>query len=425
MLRKKIFEIVPKPSNKDVISYDEDLIDLLDIDVIFEYKNDFSIYEVKKNNYEIINAEIEQCRKNIDNIFLFNKKWTKQDYVLELQKEKKNYSKLYSDIKKIENNISILEKKYKAFNEKIIIQTNKDSKEKEEKKQMLDKEIKDLKSEISIKNNTLKEIEKNQKNYIQKITELKDEIELISSMKKELNENEYKCKYCGSTIKSDYLKQRISKLLDKNLLNSEQKLQIIEKEKKQKESEILNLKTKLKQLRQNLKNDISFKKEDYNFYSKKSVAVLKLECERNKILKELEKLRKILIKNPKANSKNFLDMKNRISQYELSIDNMEELGQQKYFLQKKIVEKSNFKNELIPLNKKISKYKKFLEIYFKIYQQKINDFLGSEFKIKLYRFEDLKLIEICDIYYNDIIIQDLGIKDMQKVEKILNEKLSL
>ena len=55
MLREKIFEIIPKPSNKDVISYNEDLIDLLDIDVIFEYKNDFSIYEVKKNNYEIIN----------------------------------------------------------------------------------------------------------------------------------------------------------------------------------------------------------------------------------------------------------------------------------------------------------------------------------------------------------------------------------
>ena len=71
---------------------------------------------------------------------------------------------------------------------------------------------------------------------------------------------------------------------------------------------------------------------------------------------------------------------------------------------------------------KMEQYKKFLTIFFKIYEQKANEFCGKDFKFKIFEFEDYKLIEKFEIYYKTIKYENLSIESKNKVDKILNEK---
>ena len=128
MDRYDIIKIIPKPSNQDVIVYDFSLKNLLDINVIEKYNNDLAAYKIKKDNYILLDTEIKQYEDSLNKIYLYMKNWSEMDYIERLKEEKKYYSKIYSTIKKIENNIDILEKKYKSINEQIEIQKNKDTK---------------------------------------------------------------------------------------------------------------------------------------------------------------------------------------------------------------------------------------------------------------------------------------------------------
>ena len=112
MERKDIIKIILEPKNEDVIVYDLTLKSLLDINVIEEYKKILADYKIKRENYILMEQELEQHKTYINNIYLYNKKWSEKDYIEMLQKDKKTYSTYFNDIKKKENNIQILEKKY-------------------------------------------------------------------------------------------------------------------------------------------------------------------------------------------------------------------------------------------------------------------------------------------------------------------------
>ena len=132
--REKIIKFIPKPKNEDVIIYDVSLKDLLDVDVIQEYNNILPTYLSKKQEYLELTAKIESNNNAINNIYLYNTSWSEEDYLYKLKNDKKTYSIVYHDIKKIENTIEMLKKKINVMNEKIQIQTSKDKKAEEGKK---------------------------------------------------------------------------------------------------------------------------------------------------------------------------------------------------------------------------------------------------------------------------------------------------
>ena len=423
MNREEILKIIPKPKNEDVIVYNTELINLIDVDVLKEYYDIFPIYKIKKENYILLKEEIEQYEKSINNIYLYDKSWNELDYLEMLKKEKKTYSTIFSDIKKIENNIQILEKKYKNINEKIEIQRNSDEKKIEDKRKNIDNEIKETKEKILKIENVLEGFKINLKyinEQIQNNLETKAE---LTEMKQDLEKENCKCIYCGTIIKNRS-KNKVSNIIEKKIIKNlsqyddlqKNKLKI-EKEKDYYENELLNLKT-------TLKNDVEFKKQDYNFYIKKSISVLKLEAIRDDILNQMLKLKKDYETNPLISSKKYLETKELISKYELSLENLKKIKENKENFKEKYSKIKKLSEELKDLNSKLTLYKKFIEIYYKIYQQKVNDYFGKDFKFVFYKFNNLELIPILELKYKDIEYLELNSFLKKECDNIYVEKIS-
>ena len=423
MNREEILKIIPKPKNEDVIVYNTELINLIDVDVLKEYYDIFPIYKIKKENYILLKEEIEQYEKSINNIYLYDKSWNELDYLEMLKKEKKTYSTIFSDIKKIENNIQILEKKYKNINEKIEIQRNSDEKKIEDKRKNIDNEIKETKEKILKIENVLEGFKINLKyinEQIQNNLETKAE---LTEMKQNLEKENCKCIYCGTIIKNRS-KNKVSNIIEKKIIKNlsqyddlqKNKLKI-EKEKDYYENELLNLKT-------TLKNDVEFKKQDYNFYIKKSISVLKLEAIRDDILNQMLKLKKDYETNPLISSKKYLETKELISKYELSLENLKKIKENKENFKEKYSKIKKLSEELKDLNSKLTLYKKFIEIYYKIYQQKVNDYFGKDFKFVFYKFNNLELIPILELKYKDIEYLELNSFLKNECDNIYVEKIS-
>ena len=423
MDREEILKIIPKPKNEDVIIYDTELINLIDVDVLKEYYDIFPIYKIKKENYILLKEEIEQYEKSINNIYLYDKSWNELDYLEMLKKEKKTYSTIFSDIKKIENNIQILEKKYKNINEKIEIQRNSDEKKKKDKRKNIDNEIKETKEKILKIENVLEGFKINLKyinEQIQNNLETKAE---LTEMKQDLEKENCKCIYCGTIIKNRS-KNKVSNIIEKKIIKNlsqyedlqKNKLKI-EKEKDYYENELLNLKT-------TLKNNVEFKKQDYNFYIKKSIGVLKLEAIRDDILNQMLKLKKDYETNPLISSKKYLETKELISKYELSLENLKKIKENKENFKEKYSKIKKLSEELKDLNSKLTLYKKFIEIYYKIYQQKVNDYFGKDFKFVFYKFNNLELIPILELKYKDIEYLELNSFLKKECDNIYVEKIS-
>lgn len=423
MNREEILKIIPKPKNEDVIVYNTELINLIDVDVLKEYYDIFPIYKIKKENYILLKEEIEQYEKSINNIYLYDKSWNELDYLEMLKKEKKTYSTIFSDIKKIENNIQILEKKYKNINEKIEIQRNSDEKKIEDKRKNIDNEIKETKEKILKIENVLEGFKINLKyinEQIQNNLETKAE---LTEMKQDLEKENCKCIYCGTIIKNRS-KNKVSNIIEKKIIKNlsqyddlqKNKLKI-EKEKDHYENELLNLKT-------TLKNDVEFKKQDYNFYIKKSIGVLKLEAIRDDILNQMLKLKKDYETNPLISNKKYLETKELISKYELSLENLKKIKENKENFKEKYSKIKKLSEELKDLNSKLTLYKKFIEIYYKIYQQKVNDYFGKDFKFVFYKFNNLELIPILELKYKDIEYLELNSFLKKECDNIYVEKIS-
>ncbi|MGN1327551.1 MAG: hypothetical protein ACI4VQ_05725, partial [Clostridia bacterium] len=82
------------------------------------------------------------------------------------------------------------------------------------------------------------------------------------------------------------------------------------------------------------------------------------------------------------------------------------------------------KNELSKLIAQMDQYKKFLTIFYKIYEQKASEFCGKDFKFKIFDFENYNLIEKFEVYYKSIEYNNLSPIVKETVGKILAEKFT-
>ena len=423
MDRSELLALISKPKNEDVIIYDIKLNDLIDVDVFKEYYNDLAAFKIKKDNYNILLEEIKQYENSINNIYLYRKDWEEMDYLDMLKKDKKSYSQIFDDIKKIENKINILNKKYISINEKIEIQKAKDIKDIENKRKTIDEDNQKISENINILKVKLNDIQIDIDKINQKISDNELEKKDIELMLESINNDAYTCKYCGTTIKHASSKKRIYNLLEKNIKNNLIENQELLTKKSNLEKEFNTYENEHKKYRIQLRNNIEFKKQDYNFYIKKSLEVLKLEGIRDNILNELNKTKKEYNSNPRIQTEQYKTLKDRIDKYELSLQNIQKIKKDKLSFNEKYSKAKQIKLECVELKNNIEKYQKFISIFFKIYQQKVNDYFGKDFSFTFYRFNQYELEEILELKYKDINYHELNKTLRKECDEIYLEKI--
>ncbi|MGM9881511.1 MAG: hypothetical protein ACI31S_01555 [Bacilli bacterium] len=425
MNREDLIKFIPKPKNEDVIVYDISLNSLIDINVLEEYNKLYPIFINNRNKYLDLKNKIKIFNDTIDNIYLYDPSWDEKTYIEMLQKNKKTYATLYNDIKKIENNIDMLKKKISAIDEKIQIQIAKEDREINNKRANIDNEIKTNKEKLLKLREKYNDLKSDKDSIINKINDNEEEFQLLSTMESEITKGEYKCKYCGSTVKVYSENSLIYKRLYKNIENNKKELLNLQKKQEKIDLDLAYYENEILNTKSILNNDIEFKKQDYNFYHKKSLEVLKLEALKDEMINNMSNMQKQLKLKPQINSTIYLDLKDKINKYELSLNNLNKIKEMKLEFNKTLDEYNQVKKILKENLETINLYLKFLSIYYKIYEQKANEYFGPDFKFKIFKIEDYKIINVFEIYYKGLSIEQLSEKDREFVEKTFIEKINI
>lgn len=423
--REQLIKFIPKPKNEDVIVYDIELKDFIDKNVIEEYDRDLTLFLDKKEKYDLLKEKIKKVEDFIDNVYLFNPSWKEEDYLIRLRNNKKTYSTLYGKIKKIENNISILQKKLKVMNEKIKIQEEKENLSIKKKKENIDDEIQkdknsllDLKEKISFFNLQMDFLNKS-------IFENQQEFNYLSKMESQLKDGKYRCEFCGSIIKDCSEDSLAYDRLVKKFMSNKQKAEVLLKRKEGVEKEIAYYEDKISKIKTKLNNNINIKKASSNSYIKKSIEILKLEALKDEIMNNIAEQEKQLKSQSSLKSDEYIELKKNIEKYELSLENLHKIREMKESSKEDIENYQNLKKELIEVHERLLKYKKFITLYYKIYEQKANEYFGPNFKFKLFEFDDVILKPMFEVKYKDIEYSKLDEKDKKEVDSIFAEKISI
>lgn len=424
--RKDLINFVPKPKNSDVIIYDITLTDLIDVDVFYEYNKLLPNYLDVKNRYKTLKEKLDQSIKEIDNMYLYNSSWGEKDYLLKLSDAKKVYSKLFGDVKKIENNITSLEKQITVANQKIELQKAKEKNLIENSKKNVDERIE--------KNNQLLEQYRIKRNYFldllkrinKNIKENEEEFSILVDMQSHLQDKTFVCKYCGSKINittENIENSHIYKRLANNIMDNKTELTNLLARQSEIKANKDQYDKEIKRIQAELTNDISLKSQDNIFYTKKSQEILKLEGFRDEMINNIDELKKQLKTKSETNTDKYLSLKKEIERYEISLDNLSKIKQLKFKNSDLITNIDKLKKELLPMHEKIEKYISFISIYFKIYEQKLTEFLGEDYKFNLFSFEDDSLKEILKITYKGLNYSDLSITEMENIDKYIYSKI--
>lgn len=425
MNREDFIKFIPKPNNKDVILYDISLQDLIDVDVLGEYDKLYSSFLIKKKRYLDLKAKLEEYQKMIDSIYLFMPSWNEADYLQNLQNYKKTYNTLYKEIKKIETNIAVLQKKILSINEKIQLQIAKESKQEREEKNNIDVDI-DKTREKMTNYKTFLETYKIALNQIEEQLSLNQQnFDDLVAMEQKLKNGECQCELCGRTIKNTSEDSMIYKRLISQMEKNKKQLEKILKQKEKIEVNVEYYQTEAQKCKNKLDNILEFRKETKNFYQKKSVEILKLEASKNEAMNTIAKLEKQLKGKAELKSKEYLELKNKIDKCELSLDNLKRVKEIKENSLSEIEEFNSLKKELKTMIETLTHYLDFMKIYFKIIEQKANEFCGEEYKFSFYKIEEYEFIPFFNVKYMDINYADLDQKTRTEIDKFLMKKFSI
>lgn len=421
MNRENFIKFIPKPTNEDVILYDVSLKDLIDVDVPNEYNKLLPIFKEDKSTFSKLKKEIDTYKEIINQLFLFNPSWSEEMYLQKLQEDTRTYSTLYINIKRKEDEIKILQKRIEAINDKIIVQKNKEEKENEIKNANINNNIEENKINLQKFKDTIDLYKNNLKKIEEQIKNLKSDLKALKTSLQQLFRGQYECFCCGKKIKEIEAGPVTNKIKLSIQQKNDELTELSEKKNKIKTT-LDYYKSELSKEKIELQNNLKFKKNYKNMYIKKSIEILKLEASKNECLNKITNLNEKLKVEPYINSKKFLELKNRIEKYKVSLENLKKMKSMKAVTTKKI---NAYKQNQIKLEEKeamIIKYLSFLNIYYKIYEQKASQYAGPDYKIKLFEIKGYDIIPIINIIYKGVEYSQLSKKDKNIVDKNLAEK---
>lgn len=360
MNRDILINFIPKPKNEDVILYDTSLKDLIDVDVMKEYNELLPTFNFCCQQFLGYKGNIESYEKQINEIFLLRTSWTEEDYLFNLQNYKKTYGNMYGPIKKMESNIELLQGKVESLNQNIKYQQAKDERDMVKKRENIDKQINDNVDKVTFLKECLATFKIEESNINKNIQENQEEFLVLEAMFNAMENGEGKCQYCGHKLSNVSKDSNIYKRTMKNLLKNKKEMEKLLELKDKNDTQIKEYSEKIAQLKEELKNDSNFKSQTYNFYQKKSEAVLRLEGQRDSMLKQIEEIKKKLATNADANSDRFLELKSNIKKCELSLENLQKIKEIKKKIEIERVEYNRLYREIAEMREKIDKYIKFL-----------------------------------------------------------------
>lgn len=391
--REDIFNIIPTPKNEDVIIYDTTLKDLLDTNVLSEYEVICKRIEVEKENYKRLETEIEHYKKVINDSYLYAPDWNEVDYIDVLRKERKNYSTLFEEMKKMQSQLDIMQRKCNSINEQIELQKKKDLKEIEDKKKSIDIDIATKEKDVAKIEKQLEYLSGEASRIIDFIGFVQDQIKMLEGIKgKDVSRAIDKC---NTKLK------RLDVALNKNTVSIQ-----IQKE-------------KLKQSNIQLRNLIQFKQQDFTFYVKKSTRVLELEAQRDQVTNEMIELKQKIENDPITKDKSYQEVVGNIEKFETSLENLKKIKEYKANFSGKLESFKKVKELLSTHLSQRKEYVRFLDIYYKIYEQKANDYFGPDIKFKFHEIIDDQISLTTKITYKG---QDLSLLNYQQREE-LEERL--
>lgn len=421
MNREDFLKIIPKPTNEDVILYDISLKDLIDIDVPNEYLKLLPVFKEAKNNLKKLKEEIDAYTERTNQMFLVNPSWSEETYLQKLQDDMRTYSTLYGSIKRKEEEIKICQKKIDAINEKILVQKSKEEKDNETRNENINNEIEENKTDINKYKDTVEIYKKAYKKNEEQIKNLKSDLKILKLSLQQLFKGEYKCFCCGKKIK-EVEAGKITEKITINIQKKEQELINLSEEQNKMKNTLDYYKDQLSKNKTKLQNNLVFRRNFKKMYIKKSIEILKLEAQKNEVLNKITELNEKFKDEPNINSKKFLELKNRIEKYKISLENLRKIKSIKGNTAIKINKYKEKQIQIEEMKKTITKYLSFLNIYYKIYEQKASQYAGPDYKIKLFEIKNLDIIEILNIIYKGKEYSQLSKRDKQIVDQNLVEK---
>jgi len=421
MNREDFLKIIPKPTNEDVILYDVSLKDLIDIDVPNEYLKLLPVFKEEKNNLKKLKEEIDTYTERTNQMFLVNPSWSEETYLQKLQDDMRTYSTLYGSIKRKEEEIKICQKKIDTINEKILVQKSKEEKDNEIRNENINNEIEENKTDVNKYKDTVEIYKKVYKKNEEQIKNLKSDLKILKLSLQQLFKGDYKCFCCGRKIK-EVEAGKITEKITINIQKKEQELINLTEEQNKMKNTLDYYKEQLSKNKTKLQNNLAFRRNFKKMYIKKSIEILKLEAQKNEVLNKITELNEKFKDDPNINSKKFLELKNRIEKYKISLENLRKIKSIKGNTAIKINKYKEKQIQIEEMKKTITKYLSFLNIYYKIYEQKASQYAGPEYKIKLFEIKNLDIIEILNIIYKGKEYSQLSKRDKQIVDQNLAEK---
>ena len=423
MNRSALLSIIPKITNQDVFVYDSSLLELSAMNVPREYSALIAKFTETKKDFLYKRELFKSYKDKINNSFLTEKNWTEDDYILALKNLEITYSKTFGEIKKIENNLKIAENNIEKINDKIRIQQKLDDKKVEDERNMYEQNLKKLKEEKTKIEFDIKVLENEIKYLEEELALYDEEFDSLYKTYKGIKDGTEKfyCDICGSRIRKT---SKYFKILSK-------KVELNSKKSNKKKSFLSNKKKELKILQDDLNKktrEISRLKEIKTntnlIYSKKSIEILQLETAKRDFIKKRNFFKKELQDNKKANSKQYIELKNKIEDYKQSLQTLAELKE----INKNIVPLNDELNLLFEecrsMKEQLVLYVKFLKIYYKICEKKINEYFGPSFKFVFAEFDGIYMTEVLKVFYNDIEYSKLDDKLQKECDEEYNKKIN-
>lgn len=422
MNRNALLSIIPKINNEDVIVYDISLSPLLNVNVFEKYNELLLEFEKNKNNFIYKNDIYKEYQNKINNSILTEKRWEEQDYIIALKNLEISYSKMFGDIKKLENNLKISENNIEKINEKIKIQQKLDSEEIENEKNEYDETMKKLKND-KIKIEYDIKIIKNDIKYAEKELELcNKEFKLLYKTYKSIEEGkECVCELCGSNINTQ---SQYFEIISEKVKNNTDIIKHKEKIVSDKKDELKTLQRKIKDIDYEMDRLINIKYNSNLLYTKKSKQILQLEANKRDLIKKKNFFKNELRNNKSINSIKYIELKNKIEDYKNSLQTLKDLKE----INENIIPLKKELEELFALcknnKKQLEMYIKFIKIYYKICESKINTFFGNNFKFIFADFDDIKVIELLKVFYKGIEYSQLDPQTQKECDKEYNKKIN-
>lgn len=425
-IKEKLLRLIAIPKNSEVIYYDKNFIDLINVNVDKLYQDQLSKYESLQSEYSKIQGRLNDYESKVQSMSISNKSMTEEDYIKEIQRLEIEYTQKYSKIKQLESKLNSIKSTLLAQKEKIKIQQAKDESEIQNQNEKIEKENQEIKSKLLILKAKEEVCEMQIEGLIELIQAYREKYELYDINKMITKTGKIKCAFCGAlTIpetesekenliaKNQIKRQSIAgKVLVRNQTLAKRKEELEEIQK-----QIANIEAKLAT---NENSTII-----PNLYIKKSEKVLKLEAKKFEIEDELEKVYKEYTKLTKAEGRSFSAMKEKLDNYKESLSNIISLRNEKDNLQEEIKLGKELQEDIKSMEDVLKFYAKFLMIRNKMIEKRMSELFDGKVTFEFYQLDNFYIKKVYKIFYNKIEIQFLNLDEQKELENLIQEKIKL